>query len=84
MKREVLLRTLPQVNCMPTLLNAELLLRAELENFQIKQIHVLHRERRFGQSRGLPANRFVWDSLLAFSGLLKIKESYRIPLDSMP
>lgn len=80
MKKEVIQRTLPQVNCMPTLLNAELLLRAEFENFRIKQIHVLHRERRFGQSRGLPSNRFVWDSLLAFRGLLKIKESYRIGL----
>ena len=77
-KREVLERTLPQVNCMPTLLNAELLLRAEFENFKIKQIYVLHRVRRFGQSRGLPANRFILDSVLAVIGLLKIKESYRM------
>jgi hypothetical protein len=84
MKREVLERTLPQVNCMPTLLNAELLLRAEFENFRIKQMYVLHRERRFGESRGLPTNRFVWDALLAFRGLLKIKESYRVGLDFKP
>ena len=78
MKREVILRLLPQVNCMPALLNAELLLRAELENFEIKQVYVLHRTRRFGVSRGLPANKFIWESYRAFFGLLKIKESYRI------
>lgn len=83
-RREVIERTLPQVDCMPTLLNAELLIRAELENFRIKQIHVMHRERRFGKSRGLPSNRFLQDSLLAFTGLLKIKESYRVGLQSKP
>jgi len=84
MRREVIQRTLPQVNCMPMLLNAELLLRAEFENFRIKQVYVLHRERRFGVSRGLPTNRFVWDALLAARGLLKIKESYRVSPDSNP
>ncbi|MCE0484490.1 MAG: glycosyltransferase family 2 protein [Methylacidiphilales bacterium] len=84
MRKEVVQRTLPQVNCMPKLLNAELLLRAELENFRIKQIYVLHRERRFGISRGLPTNRFLWDSLLAVKGLLKIKESYRVNPDFHP
>jgi glycosyltransferase involved in cell wall biosynthesis len=81
MRREVIERLLPQINCMPTLLNAELLLRAEYENFRIKQIHVLHRERRFGISRGLPPHRFLWDSLQAVKGLLKIKESYRVSRD---
>ncbi len=78
MRAEVISRTLPPSHCMPTLLNAELLLRAEFENFTIKQIHVLHRMRRVGTSRGLPSHRFVLDSLLALRGLWKIRESYRV------
>lgn len=78
MKAEVIERTLPSANCMPTLFNAELLIRAELENFSIRQIHILHRMRRFGKSRGLPSYRFAWDAFLALRGLFKIRESYRI------
>jgi glycosyltransferase involved in cell wall biosynthesis len=82
MKAEVIHRTLPETNCMPTLLNAELILRAELENFDIKQVYVLHRFRRFGVSRGLPSYRFAWDSFLALRGLFKIRESYRVGSES--
>jgi dolichol-phosphate mannosyltransferase len=67
---------LPKLKCMPTLLNAELLLRAELENYPIKQVHVIHRRRQHGVSRGLPPNRYLMECLGAYRGLLAIKSEY--------
>ena len=75
--KESLRSVLPSLTCMPTLINAELLLRLELGNWNIKQVYVLHRVRREGVSRGLAPRKFVWQSLLALRGLLKIKASYR-------
>jgi glycosyltransferase involved in cell wall biosynthesis len=77
MKREVIEEVLPKVNVMPALINAEFLLRCELDNLAIKQVYILHRPRRFGTSRGLPVHRFFIEGFRAFRGLLKIKESYR-------
>jgi glycosyltransferase involved in cell wall biosynthesis len=77
MNREVVVELLPQIKCMPTLLNAELLLRAELANHPIKQIHVIHRRRKHGVSRGLPPTRFIGESLRAYRGLLALKSEYR-------
>jgi len=77
MKRQVLQELLPQLDSMKTLINTELLLRAELGNFAIKQCYVTHRVRRFGKSRGLPWHRFVNDSIKALFGLFEIKKSYR-------
>lgn len=77
MRRNVIEELLPQLDCMKTLINTELLLRAELANFRIKQCYVMHRVRRFGISRGLPWHRFVSDSLKALRGLFAIKKSYR-------
>jgi glycosyltransferase involved in cell wall biosynthesis len=76
-RTEVVKDVLPKVNYMPTLLNAELLLRYELENYEIKQVYILHRSRKFGQSRGLPPVRYLFEGFRAVMGLLKIKESYR-------
>jgi glycosyltransferase involved in cell wall biosynthesis len=77
-KKPVLVDLLGNVNCMETLINTELLLRAELENHQIKQVYVLHRVRQFGVSRGLPPLKFVSQSLKGLHGLYKIKASYRV------
>jgi glycosyltransferase involved in cell wall biosynthesis len=77
MKTRSVLNVLDRCTCMPTLLNAELLLRSEVENHQIKQVAVTHRQRRFGRSRGLPPARYLWEGLRAVRGLLKIKASYR-------
>lgn len=77
MRRELVQDLVPQLNCMPTLLNAELLIRAELENYKIHQVHVVHRKREFGVSRGLPPLRFVGESIKAYRGLLRLKSQYR-------
>ena len=77
-KREALRDVLPHVNCMPTLINAELLLRMEFENYSIKQVYVLHRQRRSGVSRGLEPRSFLKHSIRALQGLYAIKASYRV------
>jgi glycosyltransferase involved in cell wall biosynthesis len=66
-----------ECNCMPTLLNAELLLRAEMDNKKIKQVRVLHRERKHGVSRGLPPAQFIKESYRAYLGLLKLKSYFK-------
>lgn len=77
MKAVAIRQVLDNVYCMPTLLNAEFLLRAALDNYEIKQVHVLHRPREFGRSRGLPPYRYILEGIHAVKGLLKIKASYR-------
>jgi len=77
-KKNALKTILPQLRCMPTLINTELLLRLELENYLIKQVYVLHRARLFGVSRGLAPKDFLFHSIKALRGLYAIKASYRI------
>lgn len=72
-KREAIEALLPQIRCMPTLLNAEFLLRAEMGNWPIKQIRIKHRPREHGVSRGLPPWKFVFEAWKAFCGLLALK-----------
>lgn len=76
-KTDVAKKILPQVVSMPTLINTELLLRTELENYEIKQVYILHRSRKFGRSRGLPPLSYLWEGIKAFCGLWDIKASYR-------
>ena len=76
-KRDALREILEHLKSMPTLINTELLLRLELDNYTIKQIYVLHRNRLFGVSRGLPPSAFVMHSIKAVKGLYAIKASYR-------
>lgn len=75
-RKDVVEAMLPKLRCMPTLLNAELLLRAELENFPIKQVHVIHRRREHGVSRGLPPARYLSECIKAYRGLLRLKSEY--------
>ena len=78
MKAETVKELLPQLHCMPTLLNAEFLLRAELDNRSIKQVHVIHRRRLKGISRGLPPGEFLKESLAAYRGLCILKSEYKL------
>jgi len=78
MKAEAVNELLPQLHCMPTLLNAELLLRAEMDNRSIKQIRVIHRHRQKGISRGLPPGLFLKESLAAYRGLCRLKSEYKL------
>ena len=76
-RKEVIDDLLPELKSMPTLINTELLLRAKLSNYLIKECYVMHRIRRFGTSKGLPPYRFFFDSIGAIRGLYDIKASYR-------
>jgi glycosyltransferase involved in cell wall biosynthesis len=77
MKREVVADVIDKTTIMPTLLNAEMLLRCELQNYDIKQVYILHRIRKHGLSRGLPMHRYPLEALRAGWGLFRLKESYR-------
>ena len=70
--------TLAKARHLPTLLNAELLIRADLENRPVKQIEVIHRARKSGVSRGLPPGRFLSESWKAFRGLLALRREYKL------
>lgn len=76
MHRQVIDDLLVKVQHMPTLLNAELLLRSHIEGYRIKSIGVAHRSRKYGVSRGLPLKTFILESYRAYEGLLKIKFEY--------
>jgi dolichol-phosphate mannosyltransferase len=69
---------LPQAHCLPTLLNAELLLRALAAGYTVKQVDVEHRPRTRGTSRGLPATRFARECLDAYRGLSRLRDELRV------
>jgi len=75
-KRPVLDAILPRIRHLKTLLNAELLLRAEREGFQVRTVPVSHRKRKFGKSRGLPLKRFLSECRRAYKGLKALKQEY--------
>jgi len=75
-KRPVLDRLLPKIRHLTTLLNAELLLRAEREQFRVLSFPVSHRKRKFGKSRGLPLKRFLTECRQAYRGLKALKREY--------
>lgn len=76
-KREALQQLLPTMKSMPTFVNAELLLRAELNNISIKQVRVLHRRRPYGLSRSLPTLQCFEESFKAYRGLLHLKNEFK-------
>jgi glycosyltransferase involved in cell wall biosynthesis len=77
MKHSVIEELLGDLTIMPTLINAEFLLRCELTDYDIRQVHIRHRERLHGRSRGLPLYRFPIDGFKAGVALFELKESYR-------
>lgn len=76
-RRSVLEQLLPKVRHIPTLLNAEMLLRAEREGFRIQVVPVGHRPRRVGRSRGLPTWSFLGECWKAARGLRRLEDEYR-------
>lgn len=76
-RRSVLEQLLPKVRHLPTLLNAELLLRAEREGYRIQVVPVGHRPRRVGRSRGLPTRSFLRECWRASRGLRRLEDEYR-------
>jgi glycosyltransferase involved in cell wall biosynthesis len=77
MKATVIKDILKDLTIMPTLVNAEFLLRCEFNNYEIKQVYIRHRDRKYGKSRGLPAFRYPVEAFKAGVALFRLKESYR-------
>jgi glycosyltransferase involved in cell wall biosynthesis len=78
-KRPVLDTILPRIRHLPTLLNAEMLIRSEKEGRRIKNVPVRHRARRFGKSRGIAPGVLWRECRRAFRGLLALRQEYRRP-----
>jgi len=76
-KRRAINDLLPKLCRMPTLLNAEFLLRAEMENYPIKQVRVIHRSRKHGVSRGLPPQSYLGECWKAYKALFALKADYK-------
>jgi len=76
-KADIIKNVIPQCVSMQSLINAELLVRTIASNFEVKQVYILHRERKYGQSRGLRPYRYLIDGMIAIKGLYNIKSSYR-------
>ena len=76
-KADIIKNVLPDCVSMPILVNAELLVRTVASNFEVKQVYILHRERKHGRSRGLRSFRYLIDGMIAVIGLYNIKSSYR-------
>jgi dolichol-phosphate mannosyltransferase len=72
-RREHVLRSLDGARHMPTLLNAELLIRAHLANDRIKEISVHHRPRLYGVSNGIHPSTIAAETFKAFKGLWSLK-----------
>jgi dolichol-phosphate mannosyltransferase len=75
-RREKVLQLLPNVRHMPTLLHAEMLLRAHKEGFRIKEVAIGHRARKFGESKGLPMRTFFIECIRAYRGLFRLRREY--------
>jgi glycosyltransferase involved in cell wall biosynthesis len=83
MSRALVDDLLPRIQCMPTLFNAEMLLRAAHSGYRVKQVDVAHRPRQFGVSRGLPPVRFARECYMAYRGLGELRSELARP-SSLP
>jgi glycosyltransferase involved in cell wall biosynthesis len=78
-RRNVLDALLGKLHVMPTLLNAELYLRARHAGYRILDVDVEHRRRKYGKSRGLPCGRFLHECSKAYQGLHQLKRELAKP-----
>ena len=74
MKIGVIKDMLQDLAIMPTPINAEFLLRCELRDYDIRQVHNRRRQRKYGKSRGLPMWRHPREALRAGMALFQLKE----------
>jgi dolichol-phosphate mannosyltransferase len=77
MRREVVADLLPKTRHMPTLLNAEMLLRAVSGGYSVREVAVAHRQRRHGGSRGLPPRHFLEECWRTYVGLVRLQRELR-------
>ena len=76
-RKSIVEQILPQTHCMPTLLNAELMLRSVHAGYTVKSVKVAHRAREHGESRGLPPATFFKECRRAYRGLLQLRRELR-------
>lgn len=72
-RKSVVEQVLPQVHCVPVLLNSEFYLRAERQGFKIEVIDVEHRPRQFGKSRGVAPGAFLRICFDVFKGVIRLR-----------
>ncbi len=77
-KTPVLKEILPTVRRLNTLVTSELIIRAILGNYEVKNTYVQHRKRPAGKSRGIPTRKLPGIALKQLVGLWKIKSDYRV------
>lgn len=76
-KKKVLDDILDDVSLLPNFVSSEIILRAYLKGYKIKEIPVRHYQREFGGSRGLPVMKIPVETLKLIIGLLKLKSEYK-------
>lgn len=72
-RKTLLDQIVPSLHCQPTLINAELLLRAHCLGYHILQVDIAHRDREHGTSRGLPTTRMIQNCWQAYRGLCSLQ-----------
>jgi glycosyltransferase involved in cell wall biosynthesis len=77
LRRTLVSELLPEIRCMPTLFNAEFLLRAVARGYSVKEVGVIHRPRKHGNSRGLPPSSFARECWKAYRGLVELRRELR-------
>jgi dolichol-phosphate mannosyltransferase len=76
-RRPMLTAVLPDIRHLAMLPNAEMYIRAEAMNFRIRNVSVMHRERKYGKSRSLPLKSFLGECFRALTGLLKLRTAVK-------
>lgn len=72
-KKQVLDDILDEVSLLPNFVSSEIILRAYLKGYKIKEIPVTHYPREFGESRGLPLKKIPVEVIKLLKGLFKLK-----------
>lgn len=72
-KKKVLDDVLDEVSLLPNFVSSEIIIRAYLKGYKIKEVPVTHYPREFGASRGLPVSRIPIEVVKLLIGLFKLK-----------
>lgn len=75
-KKDVLDSVLDEVHLLPNFVSSEIILRAYLKGFRIKEVPVTHYKREFGGSRGLPATKIPQEVIKLLKGLFQLKKEF--------
>ena len=77
MKIEVLHECLTQVNTMPLMINAEIVIIANMKNKKMIEVPVKHRPRLYGEVKGFDLRKIHLEVFQAFIGLIKLKNRFK-------